>query len=104
MELCFHSSDHNRFLLNCYLEKHRPDFLLLNEPNKKSNKDIIMLHEEYKLIDNGPFTGLIYNSKYCVHKILNNLHDNYTLICRVTLADKDKQLIIVVVYSSSYRY
>ena len=58
-----------------------------------------MLHYEYKLIDNWPFTGLIYNSKYCLHKILNNFHDNYTFICRVTLVDKDKQLIIVVVYS-----
>ena len=92
--------EHNKFLLNQYLEKYKSDFLLLNEPGKRK-EDNISLHEEYKLIDNGSFTGLIFNAKYRVHKILTNLHDKYTFICRVTLEDNNQQLILVVFYCPS---
>ena len=91
--------EHNKFLLNQYLEKHMPDFLMLNEPGKRKG-DNIPLYEEYNLIDNGQFTRLIFNAKYIVHKFLTNLHDKYILICRVTLEDNEKQLILVVVYCS----
>ena len=52
---------------------------------EKRKGDKIPLHEEYNLIDKGPFTGLIFNAKYRVQKVLTNLHDKYTLICRVIL-------------------
>ena len=48
------------------------------------------MHEEYNLIDNGLFTGLIFNAKYRVHKVLTNLNDKYTLIYRVTLEDNNQ--------------
>ena len=61
--------EHNKFLLNQYLEKHMADFLILNKPGKWKG-DKISLHEEYNLRDNRPFTGLIFNTKYRVHKVL----------------------------------
>ena len=45
------------------------DFLILNKPGKWKG-DKISLHEEYNLRDNRPFTGLIFNTKYRVHKVL----------------------------------
>jgi hypothetical protein len=65
------------------------DFLILNKPGKWKG-DKISLHEEYNLRDNRPFTGLIFNAKYRVHKVLTNLNEKYILICRVTFEDNEK--------------
>ena len=57
---------------------------MLNElGSSKSNMD---LHEDYKLIENSDYTGLIYSSKYKVQKILLNISDKYTfIICKVDI-------------------
>ena len=56
---------------------------MLNELG--SSKLNIDLHEDYKLIDNSDYTGLIYLSKYRVQKILLNISDKYTFICKVDI-------------------
>ena len=40
----------NQFIINNYLDKHKPDFVLLNELGIKGNYKYI-LHEDYNLID-----------------------------------------------------
>ena len=60
------------------------------------------MHEEYNLIDNGLFIGLIFKAKYRVHKVLTNLNDKYTLIYRVALEDNNQQLTLVVFYCPNY--
>ena len=90
-------SKHNNFLINKYLDEKKPDFLMINElGSSKSNMD---LHEDYKLIENSDYTGLIYSSKYRVQKILLNISDKYTFICKVDIKRNDKQFIIVIVYA-----
>ena len=70
---------------------------MINElGSSKSNMD---LHEDYKLIENSDYTGLIYSSKYRVQKILLNISDKYTFICKVDIKRNDKQFIIVIVYA-----
>ena len=56
---------------------------MINElGSSKSNMD---LHEDYKLIENSDYIGLIYSSKYRVQKILLNISDKYTFICKVDI-------------------
>ena len=70
---------------------------MINElGNSKSNME---LHEDYKLIENSDYIGLIYSSKYRVQKILLNISDKYTFICKVDIQRNDKLFIIVIVYA-----
>ena len=48
-----------QFILNSYLSKHKPDFVLLNEIGIKGDS-ALNLHEDYNIIEHNAFTGIIY--------------------------------------------
>ena len=69
----------NKALINAYLEKHNTDIIMLNECGEFKNKKIIK-NKEYKICSFSNKIGIIYNKKYSIFKILENLNDEYNLI------------------------
>ena len=78
----------NNVLINKYLYEKRPDFVILNELGRNKNK--MKLYDDYKLLENGDYTGLTYSTKYRVQNILLNISDKYTFI-KVEIEKNDLQ-------------
>ena len=84
--------------MNKYLHEKKVVFVLLNEVGNVNDKTI-KLHENYDKIPNGELTTIIYNRKYKVYKILQNMTYEHTLICKVSTEEKDINIILISVYS-----
>ena len=62
--------------------------MLLNEIRK--DKKNIVIHENYKCINNNDNTGIIFKNKYRIQRILNNITDKYALICKFDIINEKK--------------
>ena len=84
--------------MNKYLHEKKVVFVLLNEVGNVNDKTI-KLYENYDKIPNRELTTIIYNRKYKVYKILQNMTYEHTLICKVSTEEKDINIILISVYS-----
>ena len=88
------ASDSNKECIKNFLDKKDPDFLLLNECRKYGNGyNVVSTH---KTIGDGKGkVALMYSVRFSVHPILQELHNEYNLICKCN-SDKGSVIIYVV--------
>ena len=86
----------NKLLINHFLERDNPDIVMLNECGKVANKKVIV-NKNYSICGKGDKVCMIYNKKYNVYQIMENLADEHNLIARVELSKepKDKRAFIL---------
>ncbi len=98
------ASSHNNFLLNNYLDIHKPDFILINEVGATKDKFMNGLNEEYNIIAPNRETGIIFRRKFKLRKILSNLTNDYLLISKVETEEEEKNLILISAYAPPNEY
>ena len=87
----------NKTLINAYLEKHNTDIIMVNECGEMKKKKIIK-NKQYNVCSFNDRVGIIYNKKYSVYKILENLNDEHNLITRIDTINKDGKKSAYILY------
>ena len=86
----------NKVMINAFLERDKPDIVMINECGKIYEKKII-INRNYKICGKSDKVCIIYNNKYNVYQIMENLADEHNLIARVELSKEpqDKRAFIL---------
>jgi len=84
----------NRALLSDVLDKHRPDFILLNECNK--GKVSFNMSGYNLILSRNQEVGMIYRNLYFLNDVFNDIEDDYNIIRLVN--SKINKFIIFVTY------
>ena len=86
----------NKTMLDEFLNKYEPDFLMLNENGPVRVRNVIK-NKNYQILSKSEKTALIFNKLYGVHLIMENLNDENNLIAKVT-CDGNVTFILYCVY------
>ena len=87
----------NKIMMNAYLEKDKPDIVMLNECGNVQDKKII-INRNYKICGKSDKVCIIYNTKYNVYQIMENLTDEHNLIARVELSKEPQNKKAFILY------
>ena len=88
-----------RALLSDVLDKHRPDFILLNECNK--GKAAFNMSGYNLILSRNQEVGMIYRNIYFLNDIFNDIEDDYNIIRLVN--SKINKFIIFITYTTKSR-
>lgn len=80
---CSITSVTNIAYINRYLEVHKPDILMLNECRGMDKKKIVKVKGYKVMYNNGSKVGVIYNDKYNITQIMQELNDDNNLILKL---------------------
>ena len=89
------ASPANQECIRNFLDKVNPDFLILNECRKIHRR--VVIGKSHKMIENGGGkVAILYSAKHSVHPILQEMSDEYNIICKCN--SEGNSVIIYGVY------
>lgn len=89
------ASPANQECIRNFLDKVNPDFLILNEC-RKINKRVV-IGKSHRMIENGGGkVAILYSARHSVHPILQEMCDDYNVICKCN--SEKKSVIVYGVY------